>query len=170
MTGCPSSTCQAYDVLRVFELMHDGKMNGYFCQGFNPLLSFPNRRKITDALSKLKFLVVMDPLQTETARFWENHGEYNDVDPAKIQTEVIELPTTCFAEDDGLAHQFRPLAAMALGRGHASRRGQGRYLDHGAALPAPEGALSEGGRPGSRADRQSGLALRGSGRSRRPTS
>src|SRR5208282_959467 len=97
----PKLDVPTYDVLRAFELMHDGKMNGYFCQGFNPLLSFPNRRKITDALSKLKFLVVMDPLQTETARFWQNHGEYNDVDTAKIQTEVIELPTTCFAEDTG---------------------------------------------------------------------
>src|SRR5262249_47992461 len=25
----------------------------------------------------------------------------NDVDPAKIQTEVIRLPSTCFAEEDG---------------------------------------------------------------------
>jgi len=97
----PKLDAPAYDVLRVFELMHEGRFNGYFCQGFNPLLSFPNRTKITDALGKLKFLVVMDPLQTETARFWQNHGEYNDVDPAKIQTEVIELPTTCFAEDEG---------------------------------------------------------------------
>ena len=97
----PKLDVPAYDVLRVFELMHDGKLNGYFCQGFNPLMSFPNRRKITEALSKLKFLVVMDPLQTETSRFWENHGEYNDVDTAKIATEVIELPTTCFAEDEG---------------------------------------------------------------------
>ena len=97
----PKLDVPAYDVLRAFELMHQGKMNGYFCQGFNPLLSFPNRRKITAALSKLKYLVVMDPLQTETARFWENHGEYNDVDSSKIQTEVIELPTTCFAEDEG---------------------------------------------------------------------
>ena len=97
----PKLDVSGYDVLRVFELMHQGKMNGYFCQGFNPLLSFPNRKKLTEALSKLKFLVVMDPLQTETARFWENHGEYNDVDTAKIQTEVIELPTTCFAEDEG---------------------------------------------------------------------
>ena len=166
----PKLDVSAYDVLRVFELMHDGKLNGYFCQGFNPLMSFPNRRKITDALSKLKFLVVMDPLQTETSRFWENHGEYNDVDTAKIQTEVIELPTTCFAEDDGLADQFRPLAAMALGRRYASRRSEDRYLDHGAALPASESALSEGGRPGSRADRQSGLALQGSRQPRRPTS
>jgi formate dehydrogenase major subunit len=90
-----------YDVLRAFELMHQGKMNGYFCQGFNPLLSFPNRKKLTVALSKLKFLVSMDPLQTETARFWQNHGEHNDVDSAKIQTEVFELPSTCFAEDEG---------------------------------------------------------------------
>ena len=97
----PKLDVSAYDVLRAFELMHEDKMTGYFCQGFNPLLSFPNRRKITEALSKLKFLVVMDPLQTETARFWQNHGEYNDVDTAKIQTEVIELPTTCFAEDTG---------------------------------------------------------------------
>jgi formate dehydrogenase major subunit len=97
----PKLDVPAYDVLRAFELMHEGKMTGYFCQGFNPLLSFPNRRKITAALSKLKFLVVMDPLQTETARFWQNHGEHNDVDTAKIQTEVIELPATCFAEDTG---------------------------------------------------------------------
>ncbi len=97
----PKLDVPAYDVLRAFELMFQGKMNGYVCQGFNPLLSFPNRTKLTAALSKLKFLVVMDPLQTETARFWENHGEYNNVDTASIQTEVIELPTTCFAEDEG---------------------------------------------------------------------
>lgn len=97
----PKLDVPAYDVLRAFELMHQGKMNGYFCQGFNPLLSFPNRKKITTALSKLKWLVVMDPLQTETARFWQNHGTYNDVDSSKVQTEVIELPTTCFAEDEG---------------------------------------------------------------------
>jgi formate dehydrogenase major subunit len=97
----PKLDVPGYDVLRAFELMFQGKMNGYVCQGFNPLLSFPNRKKLTVALSKLKFLVVMDPLQTETARFWQNHGEHNDVDTASIQTEVIELPTTCFAEDEG---------------------------------------------------------------------
>jgi formate dehydrogenase major subunit len=97
----PKLDVPQYDVLRAFELMHQGKMNGYFCQGFNPLLSFPNRKKITTALSKLKFLVVMDPLDTETGRFWENHGQFNDVDPSTIQTEVIQLPSTCFAEDTG---------------------------------------------------------------------
>ena len=81
--------------------MHQGKMNGYFCQGFNPLISFPNKGKLKAAMAKLKFLVVMDPLETETARFWEDHGEFNPSKPEEIKTEVFELPTTCFAEDEG---------------------------------------------------------------------
>ena len=97
----PKLDVDSYDILRAFELMHQGKINGYFCQGFNPLMAFPNRHKLTTALSKLKWLVIMDPLDTETSRFWENHGEFNDVDTANIQTEVIQLPTTCFAEDTG---------------------------------------------------------------------
>ena len=90
-----------YDILRMFDMMSQGKVNLYFCQGFNPLLSFPNRAKLTEGLSKLKLLVTIDPLETETAHFWENHGIYNDVDPAKIMTEVLQLPATCFAEDEG---------------------------------------------------------------------
>ncbi len=43
----------------------------------------------------------MDPLDTETSRFWENHGDQNPVDPAAIATEVFQLPTTCFAEENG---------------------------------------------------------------------
>ncbi len=97
----PKLDVPAYDVLRTFEMMHQGKVNGYFCQGFNPLLAFPNRQKITESLSRLKWLVTMDPLETETSRFWENHGEYNNVNPSSIQTEVFQLPSTCFAEDDG---------------------------------------------------------------------
>lgn len=90
-----------YDILRAFELMQKGKMNLYFCQGFNPMQAFPNRAKLVEGLSKLKMLVVMDPLQTETARFWENHGVYNEVNTVEIETEVLQLPTTCFAEDEG---------------------------------------------------------------------
>lgn len=90
-----------YDVLQAFELMGQGKLNGYICQGFNPVGSFPNKKKIIAGLSKLKFLVTMDPLNTETSEFWKNFGESNDVDPTQIQTTVFRLPTTCFAEEDG---------------------------------------------------------------------
>jgi formate dehydrogenase major subunit len=90
-----------YDILQAFELMSQGKINGYICQGFNPVGSFPNKAKIVGGLSKLKFLVVIDPLRTETGEFWANHGEFNDVKTAEIQTTVIRLPSTCFAEEDG---------------------------------------------------------------------
>ncbi len=90
-----------YDMLQVFELMNQGKINGYIAQGFNPLAAAPDKRKIGASLAKLKFLVIMDPLATETSEFWQNHGEFNNVDPSKIQTEVFRLPTTCFAEEDG---------------------------------------------------------------------
>jgi formate dehydrogenase major subunit len=90
-----------YDGMQTFELMAQGKINGYICQGFNPVASFPNKRKMIAALSRLKFMVVIDPLATETSEFWKNFGPHNDVDPAKIQTEVIRLPSGCFAEEDG---------------------------------------------------------------------
>lgn len=90
-----------YDVLHMFELMHQGKMNGFIVQGFNPLAAVPNKKKLSAGLSKLKYMVVMDPLETETSEFWKNFGPLNDVDPAKIQTEVFRLPTSCFAEETG---------------------------------------------------------------------
>lgn len=91
----------AYDCLRMFETMYQGKTNGLICQGFNPLMSIAHTKKSIAGLSKLKFLVSIDPIETDTARFWENHGEYNDVDPAKIQTEVFMLPCASFAEEEG---------------------------------------------------------------------
>ena len=90
-----------YDVLQAFELMNDGKINGYICQGFNPVGALPDKTKIIAGLSKLKFLVTIDPLITETSEFWKNYGEFNDVKTAEIQTAVFRLPSTCFAEEEG---------------------------------------------------------------------
>jgi formate dehydrogenase-N alpha subunit len=90
-----------YDVLSMFEMMHKGKMHGFICQGFNPLAAAPNKHKLSEAFAKLKYLVVMDPLETETSEFWKNYGPLNDVDPKAIQTEVFRLPTGCFAEETG---------------------------------------------------------------------
>lgn len=90
-----------YDVLQMFELMHKGEMHGFLCQGFNPLAAVSHKAKLSIALANLKFLVVMDPLATETSEFWRNFGSYNNVNPADIQTEVFRLPATCFAEEDG---------------------------------------------------------------------
>ena len=78
--------------------------------------------------------MVIDPLATETSEFWQNHGEYNDVDPSKIQTEVFRLPSTCFAEEDGsLVNSGRWLqwhwkARRPPGEAKADARDHGRHL------------------------------------------
>jgi formate dehydrogenase major subunit len=92
---------KAYDMMAVFQAMSEGKVTGYVVQGFNPLASMPNKERLVESLSKLKYLVTIDPLVTETSNFWQNRGEHNKVDPTKIQTEVFRLPSSCFAEEDG---------------------------------------------------------------------
>jgi formate dehydrogenase major subunit len=44
---------------------------------------------------------MIDPLESETADFWQNYGPFNDVKPENIQTEVFRLPAACFAEEEG---------------------------------------------------------------------
>ncbi len=90
-----------YDAMHLFELMHQGKMNGFISQGFNPLATVPNKNKLSSALAKLKYLVIIDPLESETGEFWKNYGALNDVQTESIQTEVFRLPSTCFAEEEG---------------------------------------------------------------------
>ena len=92
---------RVYDPITHVKMMHDGELNGWILQGFNVLNSLPNKNKTVAGMSKLKYLVVLDPLQTESSEFWKNFGESNNVNPAEIQTEVFRLPTTCFAEEDG---------------------------------------------------------------------
>ncbi len=147
----PKLTEPLYDVIYTFERMHKGKLTGYFCQGFNPLASFPDKNKTSEALAKLKYLVVMDPLAVETAEFWKNYGELNDVDSSQIQTEVFRLPTTCFAEDDGSIvnsarwlqwhwkaapppGEARPDVSIMAGLLHRLQR---MYREEGGAFPDP---------------------------------
>jgi anaerobic selenocysteine-containing dehydrogenase len=61
----------------------------------------------------------MDPLETETSEFWKNFGPLNDVDPAKIQTEVFRFPTSCFAEETG---SFTNSSRVISGRRRRSTR------------------------------------------------
>jgi len=74
---------------------------GFITFGMNPVGLGPNSKKMVAALSKLKWLVVVENVETETARFWNAPKEYGGADPSKIQTEVFLLPAASFAEKDG---------------------------------------------------------------------
>ncbi len=74
---------------------------GLLTFGFNPVGVGPNTSKIINALSKLKFLVVGDNYQIETATFWKAPKQYGGPETSLIQTEVFQLPCSGFAETDG---------------------------------------------------------------------
>ena len=132
----PKFDVPAYDIFRAFELMHKGKMNGYFCQGFNPLLSVAQSRQNRLHCPNSNSLSPSIRLQTETAHFWEDHGEYNEAKPEEIKTTVFELPSTCFAEDEGSLDQLGRWIQWHWPGGDTAGRSQNRHLDHGPALQA----------------------------------
>ena len=74
---------------------------GLMTFGMNPVGIGPNTPKMIGAQSKLKWLVVVENHQVETATFWKAPKEYGGADPSQIQTEVFQLPASNFAEKDG---------------------------------------------------------------------
>jgi formate dehydrogenase major subunit len=74
---------------------------GFFTFGMNPVGIGPNSPKMIAALAKLKWLVVVENHEIETATFWKAPKEYGTPDASKIQTEVFMLPASNFAEKDG---------------------------------------------------------------------
>ena len=83
--------------------MVDGKLEGLFVMGQNPAVGAPNGRLERKALAKLKWLVVRDMVETETASFWLDSPEVErgELDPEKIGTEVFLFPAAGQAEKDG---------------------------------------------------------------------
>src|SRR5205807_10643907 len=55
--------------------MLDGKIEGLFVMGQNPAVAGPNSRVERKALAKLKWLVVRDLVELETASFWQDSPE-----------------------------------------------------------------------------------------------
>ncbi|HKB80033.1 MAG TPA: molybdopterin dinucleotide binding domain-containing protein, partial [Thermoanaerobaculia bacterium] len=74
---------------------------GFITFGMNPVGIGPNSPKMIAALAKLKWLVVVENHQIETATFWKAPKEYGGPDSGKIETEVFQLPASNFAEKDG---------------------------------------------------------------------
>jgi len=55
------------DALAIIAGCASGAINTLFVAGENPVVSYPNRKQVEDALEKLEFLVVQDLFLTETA-------------------------------------------------------------------------------------------------------
>lgn len=83
--------------------MMDGKVEGFFVMGQNPAVAGPNSRLERKALAKLKWLVVRDMVELETASFWYDSPEVErgELRPEEIPTEIFFLPAAGHAEKDG---------------------------------------------------------------------
>ena len=100
-----------YSWLYIFDDMYRGHSDrvggrepgpeGLISFGMNPVGTGPNSKKMVAALAKLKWLVVVENSETETAIFWKAPKDLEGPPADQIQTEVFLLPAATFAEKDG---------------------------------------------------------------------
>jgi len=90
-----------YSMLSIFDAMYHQnpgeEIHGFICDGENPAVSNPDSNHVRTALGKLKWMVSIDPFESETASFWKRPG----VDPATIPTTVYLLPAAVAYERAG---------------------------------------------------------------------
>jgi formate dehydrogenase major subunit len=96
LTGNHSFFEYLYDML-------DGKMEGMFLMGQNPAVGAPNARLQRTALSKLKWLVVREMVEIESANFWYDSPEIErgELKAEEIDTEIFLFPAAGHAEKEG---------------------------------------------------------------------
>lgn len=89
--------------LPMFVRMRDGEVEGLFLMGQNPAVGGQNARLQRRAMGELKWLVVRDFFEIESASFWKDSPEVRDgeLSPAEIGTEVFLLPAATVTEKEG---------------------------------------------------------------------
>src|SRR3954453_12141096 len=92
-----------YSVLPMIQAMKDGEIRGLFCMGQNPAVGTQDAVLVRQALAELKWLVVRDAFEVETAAFWRNSPEVlsGQVKTEQIGTEVFLMPAAMCAEKEG---------------------------------------------------------------------
>lgn len=88
-----------HSMLPYFDKMSKGEKTGYFMLGQNPAAGGPNAGLVRAGLRKLKWLVVADWFETDTATFWKNDPK--GPPPEDIGTEVFFIPAATVVEKEG---------------------------------------------------------------------
>ena len=83
--------------------MLDGGVEGFFVMGQNPAVGSQHAGLQRRALARLKWLVVRDMAEIETATFWRDSPEVQsgELRPEDIQTEVFLMPAAAHVEKEG---------------------------------------------------------------------
>ncbi len=91
--------------LSIYDQALKGKMEGLMLSGMTATSIGPDSNQVLQALSSLKWLVVMDPFPTTSSEFWHAPG----IDPANVPTVVFN------ASDDALDRKGRRSPTAAAG-------------------------------------------------------
>src|SRR5262249_51507747 len=96
--------------LPMFVAMSEGQMDGFFAMGQNPAVGGQNASLQRKALAKLKWLVVRDLYETETASFWKDSPEVvaGELGNPRKQTGGLFLPGAPGPGEEGRFHNQRP--------------------------------------------------------------
>ena len=96
ITGDHSTYRTALDML-------DGRVEGFFVMGENPVVGSANGPLQRRALARAKWMVVRDLAEIETASFWKDSPEVEsgELRPEEIGTEVFLMPAAAHVEKDG---------------------------------------------------------------------
>ncbi len=81
----------------------DGGLEGFFVMGQNPAVGSQHAGLQRRALAKMKWLVVREMAEIETATFWRDSPEVQsgELRPEEIQTEVFLMPAASHIEKEG---------------------------------------------------------------------
>src|SRR5256885_262351 len=81
----------------------DGGLDGLFCRGQTPAVGSQNSGLMRRALAHLKWLVVRDLAEVETATFWRDSPEVlsGELRTEDIETEVFLMPAASHVEKEG---------------------------------------------------------------------
>ncbi len=92
-----------YSILPMVQAMKDGPIEGLFCLGQNPAVGTQDAHLVRQGLATLKWLVVRDAFEVESAAFWRNGPEVQsgEMRPEDIGTEVFLMPAAMCPEKDG---------------------------------------------------------------------
>ncbi len=88
-----------YSMILAFQRMTKGDFDGYFLFGQNPAAGAVNAKVARAGLRNLKWLVVADWFETESAVFWKNDPTGPPAD--QIGTEVFFIPAASSPEKEG---------------------------------------------------------------------
>ena len=103
--------------LTIYDEALRGKMEGLMLSGMTAASIGPDSNQVLQALSNLKWLVVMDPFPTTSSEFWHAPG----IDPAKVADRSLFAADDALDRERRLVHQQRPLDAVER-RGSCRRK------------------------------------------------